>query len=143
MEKELTLATEESNKQQLKSLISQSHIYKRFLQLFSIIRKTEFLSACKSKTMPLPVTTPPILAADLRRLSIRLNNLDLQLAIPIEQLSRYYKLPIADCAISKDVLVVHLKIPITQKFNCWQLYKLLTTPFGWENDTCVLMHEPK
>lgn len=141
LEEELDNFTDVLSHQTFQNLVIQSQNLKRNLQLLTLIRKTEILSACKSKTIPLPVITPPILKADLTRLSVRLEQLNMQLAIPIENLSQYYKIPIADCAMSDHSLVIHLKIPITQRKTSWKLYELLTTPFGWFNDTCILMHE--
>lgn len=65
----------------------------------------------------------------------------MKLALPLEELSRYYKLSIADYAMSKDTIVLHIKIPITQVISHRKSYELLATPYGWQNDTCVLMHE--
>lgn len=63
----------------------------------------------------------------------------MQLSIPRSELAQYYKLPIVDCGISK--IVIHVKVPVTQANREWKLVELLTTPFGWENDTCMIMHD--
>ncbi|KAK5647842.1 hypothetical protein RI129_002734 [Pyrocoelia pectoralis] len=63
------------------------------------------------------------------------------LAIPLNKISRYYKLEICDCTVTDDTLIVHIKIPIVYQNKQWKLQELITTPVSWKNHTCTLMHE--
>lgn len=114
---------------------------KRSIQMITFMRKIEILVACKNKNIPLPAVPPPVLSADLQSLTKKLERMGMKPSIPAGQISRYYKLPIADCAMSSKNLTVHVKIPITQLTSGWKLKELITTPFAWHNDTCILMHD--
>ncbi|KAK4883373.1 hypothetical protein RN001_006692 [Aquatica leii] len=91
--------------------------------------------------IPSIIVNPQSLQIDLEKLSIELSKKGYSIAIPINELSRYYKLFISDCSTTENKLYVHIKIPIVLANQEWKLYELITTPFAWNNETCVLMHE--
>ncbi|KAK4882977.1 hypothetical protein RN001_006296 [Aquatica leii] len=111
------------------------------LNLVRLISQIEILNTCKDHKIPSIIVNPQSLQIDLEKLSIELSKKGYSIVIPIHELSRYYKLSIADCTTTENKLYVHIKIPIVLTNQEWKLYELITTLFAWNNETCVLMHE--
>lgn len=109
-----------------------------FTQLF---RNNEILNACKNHFIPTPILPPNILKIDLKNLDDKIKSFDHTLVIPLNELSRYYKIPITDCSIADDKIIVHVKVPVKSIERDWKLLELLTTPFSWKGETCVVMHD--
>lgn len=105
------------------------------------LRKSQIMQDCRAHMIPNLIVTPKVLRSDLKRLTKILHDSDQDLAIPLQDVSKYYKLPLCDCAVSDSEITVHIRIPIAQKDTTWKLYELLTTPFAWNNETCVVMHD--
>ncbi|KAF5301790.1 hypothetical protein FQA39_LY10575 [Lamprigera yunnana] len=84
---------------------------------------------------------PLDLAADLTALEKDINSKKYRLAIPVEQLLKYYKLDIADCTVADQKIYIHIRVPIIQGKTEWKLYELITTPFAWNDETCIIMHD--
>ncbi|KAF5297256.1 hypothetical protein FQR65_LT10028 [Abscondita terminalis] len=120
------------------------HVYDTIIRISNVGRvmsQIEILNTCKSHKIPSIIVNPQNLLVDLKKLSHELNKKGYMIAIPTYELSRYYKLSIADCTTVGNKLYVHIKIPIVTLNQKWQLYELITTPFAWKNETCILMHE--
>lgn len=105
------------------------------------LHNSEIMQDCRSHKIPNLIVIPKVLKVDLKRLNTILSDSNQELAIPLSDISKYYKLPLCDCVISNSDLTIHIRIPITQKGSTWKLYELLTTPFAWNNETCVIMHD--
>ncbi|KAF5308758.1 hypothetical protein FQR65_LT17969 [Abscondita terminalis] len=130
------------NELQLKQTVM--HVYDivlHVLNLGRVMNRMEILATCKDHKIPPLIVTPQTLRTDLQNLSIELRKNGHSLAIPIDELSRYYKLSITDCTTTGNQLYVHIKIPIVSINQEWTLFELITTPFAWQNETCILMHE--
>ncbi|KAK4880409.1 hypothetical protein RN001_008555 [Aquatica leii] len=110
------------------------------LNLERVVSQIEILSTCKDHKIPAIIVNPQSLQTDLEKLATELSKKGYSIAIPIHELSRYYKLSIADCTTAGNKLFVHIKIPIIVTNQEWKLYELIT-PFAWKNETCILMHE--
>lgn len=103
-----------------------------------IERRDAILQACKQHQLPSEMMIPKVLTSDLHKLDRELETSNQGLAIPVDDVTRYYQLPISDCAISNDEIIVHLRVPITQRGERWELYELITFPFAWHNQTCII-----
>lgn len=106
-----------------------------------MFRNNEILHSCKSHFIPMSILPPKVLKHDLYNLEKSILKFNYSLAIPINELSRYYKIAITDCTISSNKIIVHVKIPIKHVDRDWKLLELLTTPFAWNDETCVVMHD--
>uniref|UniRef100_A0A1Y1MC57 Uncharacterized protein n=1 Tax=Photinus pyralis TaxID=7054 RepID=A0A1Y1MC57_PHOPY len=135
--------------------VNRSHegeIYKIFQYLYGnlfkltklvrLIETSEVLTSCKEHRIPSSIVHPSILRNDLILLDSELSKDNHTLSLSVNELSRYYKLQICDCTFTDQQLIVHIKIPIGRLNLNWKIYELITTPFAWNNNTCVLMHDP-
>lgn len=122
-------------------MLAEANNHRRTIQILTFFRQAETLTSCKNNNIPLTIIPPPVLNADLKKLAQNLKKIGMKLTIPIKQISRYYKLPIAECIMSSESISTHVKIPITQVSKNWKLLELQSTPFGWHNETCTLMHD--
>ncbi|KAK4874310.1 hypothetical protein RN001_013670 [Aquatica leii] len=114
------------------------------LNLERVISQIEVHNTCKDHKIPsifFTIVNPQNLHIDLEKLSIELSKKGYSIAIPIRELSRYYTLSIADCTTTGNKLFVHIRIPIALMNQEWKLYELITTPFAWNNETCILIDE--
>ncbi|KAF5281037.1 hypothetical protein FQA39_LY05242 [Lamprigera yunnana] len=103
--------------------------------------QAEVLNTCKDHKIPALIVQPLGLAADLTALEKDINSKNYRLAIQVEQLSKYYKLDIADCTVADQKIYIHIRVPIIQGKTEWKLYELITTPFAWNDETCIIMHD--
>ncbi|KAF5292314.1 hypothetical protein FQA39_LY03348 [Lamprigera yunnana] len=85
--------------------------------LISIERLTvqaEVLNTCKDQKIPALIVQLLDLAADLKVLDKDIKSKYYELAIPIGQLSEYYKLDIADCKVTDQRIHIYIRVPINQ-----------------------------
>ncbi|KAF5271247.1 hypothetical protein FQR65_LT17674 [Abscondita terminalis] len=93
------------NELQLKQTVM--HVYDivlHMLNLGRVMNRMEILATCKDHKIPPLIVTPQTLRTDLQNLSIELRKNGHSLAIPIDELSRYYKLSITDCTTTGNQL---------------------------------------
>ncbi|KAF5271245.1 hypothetical protein FQR65_LT17672 [Abscondita terminalis] len=105
------------------------HVYDTIIRISNLGRvmsQIEILNTCKSHKIASIIVNPQNLLVDLKKLSHELNKKGHMIAIPTYELSRYYKLSIADCTTVGNKLYVHIKIPIVTLNQKWQLYELIT-----------------
>ncbi|KAJ8910407.1 hypothetical protein NQ315_011371 [Exocentrus adspersus] len=76
---------------------------------------------CKQHLIPMGILQPTILRKDLKKLDWELEQLGQGLAIPPGSISRYYQLPICDCAVTEESIVIHVRVPITQRELAYHL----------------------
>ncbi|KAF5296812.1 hypothetical protein FQA39_LY12330 [Lamprigera yunnana] len=132
------------DKTDMKIRLVTSYIYSTLTRLLSIERLTvqaEVLNTCKDHKIPVLIVQPLGLAADLTALEKDINSKNYRLAIPVEQLSKYYKIDIADCTVADRKIYIHIRVPIIQGKAEWKLYELIITPFAWNDETCIIMHD--
>ncbi|KAF5285232.1 hypothetical protein FQA39_LY16731 [Lamprigera yunnana] len=97
-----------------------SYIYSTLTRLLRIERPTvqaEVLNTCKDHKIPALIVQPLGLAADLTALEKDINSKNYRLAIPVEQLSKYYKLDIVDCTVADQKIYIHIRVPIISEIN--------------------------
>lgn len=114
---------------------------KNIIRLSDAIKKQSILASCRQHHTPSILLDPEILSHDLLKLQNELSSFNQQLAIPISELAKYYQLPLCDCSFLNEKIIIHIRIPVRQKFNYWKLYHLITTPFAWYNQTCKIHHD--
>lgn len=114
---------------------------KRFIQIVRELKQLEITNSCKKNLIPTSVISPKVLHADLQKLRSELTTVNQDLAIPLKSLAKMYQLPICDCALVNNNLVVHIKVPIIQMNRDWELFELAVAPFKWHNETCLIDHD--
>ncbi|KAJ8965158.1 hypothetical protein NQ317_010577 [Molorchus minor] len=90
---------------------------RRIVSLTNVFRRNAILTDCRNHHIPAAVLQPATLTRDLTKLDKVLRHSGQGLAIPLESVSRYYQLPISDCAMTKDTLTVHVRVPIKSRGN--------------------------
>lgn len=113
------------------------------LKIFQLVRqfkKRDIMNTCNQNSIPIAVIEPTVLYKDLLTLQKQLNARGQDLAIPVKDVSRLYQIPICDCTLSHNNIIIHVKIPIIQQTKQWTLFELKTTPFKWDQETCVIEH---
>lgn len=113
----------------------------RLVMIGRAMYQQEIINTCRTHHLPPSIIKPETLRKDLVGYSKTLQKNNRTLAIPLTDLIKYYQLPIVDCVFSTDSLTVNVKVPIITTNDHWQLYELVTTPFGWRDQTCIIQHE--
>lgn len=127
-------------KTSLRALWHVSQNLRKIISVSRALKTYTIINACKQHQIPPTVLHPDVLQKDLVTLQNELKASNHFLAISIHDLTRYFHLPICDCTVSKNLLTVSVKIPISQAPVPWNLVELVTTPFKWKNQTCTIMH---
>ena len=112
----------------------------KFVQLVRQFKKRDIINACNHNLIPVAVIEPTVLYNDLLTLKKQLIARGQDLAIPAKDLSRLYQIPICDCTLSHSNILIHIKIPVIQHSKQWTLFELKTTPFKWDQETCIIEH---
>ncbi|KAL1489243.1 hypothetical protein ABEB36_014176 [Hypothenemus hampei] len=133
--------------QQLQGLIhtllhNDFSAFKLSITVARLLRKQSILSSCQDHKLSSSILHPTVLQEDLSKLSADLRLSHQELAIPVTDIYRYYKLPPTECAFTTSKLFVLIKIPILQTKKRWELFELVTVPFAWYNQTCSIPHRP-
>lgn len=115
---------------------------KNILTLTKAIKIHDIIKTCRDHQIPPSVIAPAILRGDLKKLNKKLSIKNYELTVSaISDLSKYYELPISECNFAEDELTVHIKAPINKIIHKkWQLFELVTFPFAWQGQTCVIEH---
>uniref|UniRef100_A0A8D9AMN7 Envelope protein n=1 Tax=Cacopsylla melanoneura TaxID=428564 RepID=A0A8D9AMN7_9HEMI len=111
-------------------------IYKQLNKVTLKIKKNLAASSCQNKKIPSTMINPITLRGDLKRIEERANKEEWQLAIPVEELGKYYGIPTAACVITKERLVVRIKIPLQRRGNQIKYYDAHKIPIADYNSTC-------
>ncbi|XP_050310807.1 uncharacterized protein LOC126746540 [Anthonomus grandis grandis] len=115
---------------------------KRMVLLVRTLRRQAIVNSCRHHKIPAEIVNPQVLKRDLEDFESKIANSEQGLAIPTSELAAYFEMPICDCSFTKSSIYVHIKIPIIKKNRNWQLLELITTPFAWYNQTCIIRHQP-
>ncbi|XP_050300412.1 uncharacterized protein LOC126738956 [Anthonomus grandis grandis] len=115
---------------------------KRMVLLVRTLRRQAIVNSCRHHKIPAEIVNPQVLKKDLEDFESKIANSEQGLAIPTSELAAYFEMPICDCSFTKSSIYVHIKIPIIKKNRNWQLLELITTPFAWYNQTCIIRHQP-
>ncbi|CAL8130118.1 unnamed protein product [Orchesella dallaii] len=65
-------------------------------------------------------------------------NYTLAIDINGNEVSKYYKLPIADCLITPSKAHITINIPVRRKETTWKLHEIIHTKFAFSNQVCEL-----
>lgn len=110
----------------------------RQLQTLQLITRLEILSQCREKKIPNSIVTLSKFKLDLLQLQASIKDDGYELSIPVEEVTKYLKLEIADCVISGESILVNVKVPIRRLGSHWKLFELISVPFAWKNFTCSI-----
>jgi len=142
LENKITKAADGQQILALSTLYNQYANLKRLVLLTRSLRRHAVVNSCKHHKIPVDIIHPQVLGKDLEKLQEEIQNSGQRLAIFVTELWKYFEVPICDCSFTEEKLFVHIKIPVIQGNNNWQLYELITTPFAWFNATCFIPHQP-
>lgn len=112
------------------------------VQIVRALRRQGIINSCRQHQVPIAILTPPILLHDLKSLEDQIGVFDQELAIGTSEIAKYYQLPLCDCAFYGNKMIINIRVPVNQKSHSWELLELLTVPFRWDNQTCVIEHNP-
>lgn len=127
---------------QISILTNQFENLKHIIDITRALKRQGVVNSCRQHQIPISVVDPAVLKHDLEVLEGELGKLGQNLAVPLQDLSKLYQIAICDCSFSRDRLVINIRIPITQRQRAWELLELVTTPFAWYNQTCLIQHQP-
>lgn len=137
-----TLAAQEMSQGKIVEMTANNNINiaTKFIKLTRALKEHGIIQSCRHHHIPIAIVTPEILRTDLEHLNRQLERNNQELALTGEDLSKYYELPICECSFSEDKVTIHIKIPIRQKNHEWKLFELITNPFAWGQQTCIIQH---
>jgi hypothetical protein len=98
---------------------------RRTLHLLKFFRDSLIMQDCKQHRIPQVIIEPNTLAADVTRLEGTVQGSQRKLAILLSELSRYYKLDLADCTLVGQELIIQVRVPIVQQESSWELFELM------------------
>lgn len=136
--------------QQLRSSCFRGKLFQKKLELPSLdqyekeIFWEQILSDCKSNNVPVSLVPPVLLQEILDGFQEAvLENVDLQLSIPLLDISAYFKLSLASCTFSVDSFIVAIQIPLysnqDETLN-YQDYSLIPIPLWMPDEPSMVCH---
>ena len=102
----------------------------------------EIAQKCISHLLPEDSITPQILQTDLKKLEMLLKNQGQHLAIPRENIARYYQLPIAKCQFLKDQIQISVKIPVHSTTQHYELFEPIPIAYQNDDEICQIQIDP-
>lgn len=114
---------------------------RRIFEILNLMRRSEVISDCRDKQIPSSMIPAHVLKYDLELLQNKTLKENYDLAIPISELTWYYKLKISECEIAENHILVRVKIPLKNTKNSFKLYEFLSVPFSWNASTCSIVHD--
>ena len=75
------------------------------------------LNHCRLKIIPSNIINRNVLQSELNKLQTKLRLLDLELSIPIDNLSEYYKIKTTFCQFLENEIQIQIKIPVKKKLT--------------------------
>lgn len=107
-----------------------------------VLERQDIINSCKQKHIPSFLIPASVLSTDLKKLQETLEKEDYKITIPLNNISRYYTLPIAECVLTKADILVKIQVPVASINSDWKFYNMITIPFAWKKDsTCILSHD--
>jgi len=95
------------------------------------------INRCHQNLIPNTLISPELLEKDLLRLKSKLYSRSSTIT-PAFSVTNAYELPIVQCAVSKETLLVQINIPVIRSEPSWTLYKITTFPLASRNQTCEI-----
>uniref|UniRef100_A0A1Y1MF12 Uncharacterized protein n=1 Tax=Photinus pyralis TaxID=7054 RepID=A0A1Y1MF12_PHOPY len=97
--------------------------------------KRSIVNMCQIKRLQLDFLPMSSLDGILERISIDVNKNDYVLALSSS--SPFYTMPLVECIVSRNNLLVGLHVPIVRKqLQGLHMRKVITPSYGWKNFTC-------
>lgn len=118
------------------------HLYARNYETARQNLRQTILADCKNHFPPTAVIPQKALTHELKNLEMKLKKKGYRLAIPISDVTSYYKKHIAECIISKTDISVRIQIPIIESDTVFTLYNVIAIPQKHKNTTCTLLTKP-
>jgi len=107
-------------------------------QLSDLVVFQNNLLNCQNGVIPPSVLSPATLQNELLLLRQKLFLRELDLSIPPEHISVYYKAKLCSCHIEDNTITLHIKIPIRHKNIKYRLLSGTILPFKHDNQICQL-----
>ena len=130
-----------SNQMIHSNFFATERLARRVFETVNLIRRSDIISDCKSKLIPATLLPAQLLARDLSELSKKLQTEGYDLAIPISDITWYYKIKLTECEISDTKIMVRVKVPIKNKIHHWQLFEMIAIPFAHNDSSCIIVHD--
>jgi type II secretory pathway pseudopilin PulG len=96
------------------------------------------LSMCSSRFLDVNIISPRQLKTSLEQLRDLVSRFNVTLSISISDIMSYYGLPIVDCLISKDIIVLSVNIPLVSKHIEIVKKRTVIIPYQWDKYVCYL-----
>ena len=113
--------------------------------LLSMIHTHTLLSAflhiqntCDNKRIPHAFIPPDVLRNALEKARIKLRDQSRTLAIPINDVELYYRIPLVQCTQGKNITLVKINVPYVQADSGWQIARIYPVPFSFNSATLYL-----
>jgi hypothetical protein len=106
--KNINAADTQNNKYFYSLFQATERIARRLYETINLIRRKDIISDCRNKHIPASVIPAHILKHDLQLLRNKTLPNKYDIAIPINELTWYYKLKIAECQISQNKILIKL-----------------------------------
>lgn len=94
---------------------------------------------CKLHKIPPRIIETKTLYNDIIKLENTIKKDGYELTIPLENLSAYYNLPIAECQFSKTKMLI--KLPIQDRFAKWKLYQYIPIHFKFHDSVSYIFRK--
>ncbi|KAJ8946240.1 hypothetical protein NQ314_008939 [Rhamnusium bicolor] len=92
----------EQNNIMLTILYRQFQNLKHNVKIIRAIKRQGILNSCRQHQIPIAILNPSTILHDLTNLQIELDKFQQELAINTSEISKYYQLPLCDCAFSDN-----------------------------------------
>jgi len=118
------------------------HVIQNLNRVTEIQQYSDILSHCRNGLIPITAVPLDTLRRDMQGLESELNLHGHKLAIPLDNVMAMYSFPIASCSFAKNIIGIHIRVPIKRDDSDFTLYEVVNIPFVYENSVCTLAHSP-
>lgn len=109
--------------------------------LLYLLHFQQITQKCHLKFLPPNAVSRSLLASTLEKLSQSARRHNLQLAIPISELRKYYSLPLTTCQLNNDTVTYTLRVPLHSSDQNYIIYDMIPIAFKNDNELCQLRIE--
>ena len=107
-----------------------------------LLHMEQVKTSCHNRRLPITLISPQELQEQLQSLTTRLQKHGYRLVVNSQDALELYRHPFTECTYSTDQILVKLSVPITRTQDDWKLYRLMTTPFRYHQQVCVIASTP-
>ena len=94
--------------------------------------------SCAAKQIPHAFVSPDVLRDSLERAQAKLHQHGRTLAIGLDELELYYKLPLTYCSEEEKETIVRVSIPFIKSDARWKIIRSYPVPYGFGDQTLFL-----